>query len=86
MHVRRPVEAPDDCHFFFFTFHPPPVENDDRSEPMKVDSVALPTVPITQTTELPIIKADDIKTILYLGIRGEIKLDTGRKHTVDTYA
>ena len=53
---------------------------------MKVDSIALPNVPIAQTAELPIIKADDIKTILYLGIRGEIKLDTGRKHTVDTYA
>ena len=53
---------------------------------MKVDSVALPTVPITQTAELPIIKADDIKTILYLGIRGEIKPSTGREHTVDTYA
>ncbi len=53
---------------------------------MKVDSVALPTVPITQTADLPIIKADDIKTILYLGIKGEIKLETGKKHTVDTYA
>jgi hypothetical protein len=53
---------------------------------MKVDSIALPTVPNTQAAELPIIKADDIKTILYLGIRGEIMLGTGRKHTVDTYA
>ena len=53
---------------------------------MKVDSVALPTVPITQTAELSIIKADDIKSILYLGIKGEIKLDMGQKHTVDTYA
>ena len=53
---------------------------------MKVDSVALPAVPISQTVELSIIKADDIKAILYLGIKGEIKLDTGKKHTVDTYA
>ncbi|MGA2977756.1 MAG: hypothetical protein ABSF77_20845 [Spirochaetia bacterium] len=53
---------------------------------MKVDSVALPTVPNTQAAELPIINADDIKSILYLGIRGEIKLETGKKHTVDTYA
>ena len=51
---------------------------------MKVDSIALPSMPNPQ--ELPIIKADDIKTILYLGIKGEIKLDTGKKHTVDTYA
>ena len=53
---------------------------------MKVDSIALPSVPNTQSAELPIIKADDIKAILYLGIKGEIKLDTGKKHTVDTYA
>ena len=53
---------------------------------MKVDSVALPTVPMTQTAEPPIMKADDIKTILYLGIRGAIRLDAGKKHTVDTYA
>ena len=43
-------------------------------------------MPIQQSVDLPIIKADDIKTILYLGIKGEIKLDTGKKHTVDTYA
>ena len=53
---------------------------------MKVDSVALPAVPITQAAEMPIINADDIKSILYLGIKGQIKLDTGNKHTVDTYA
>ncbi|MFI5369422.1 MAG: hypothetical protein ACHQ1F_10470 [Spirochaetia bacterium] len=53
---------------------------------MKVDSVALPNVPIAQTAELPIIKADDIKTILYLGIRGEFKASTAKEHTVDTYA
>ena len=41
---------------------------------------------IQQSVDLPIIKADDIKTILYLGIKGEIKLDAGKKHTVDTYA
>jgi hypothetical protein len=62
------------------------VEDECRSEPMKVDSVALPTVPNTQAAELSIIKAEDIKAILYLGIKGEIKLDTGNKHTVDTYA
>ena len=53
---------------------------------MKVDSVALPMVANAQANELPIIKADEIKTILYLGIKGEIKLDAGKKHTVDTYA
>jgi hypothetical protein len=53
---------------------------------MKVDSIALPSMPIPQGAEPQLIKADDIKTILYLGIKGEIKLDTGKKHTVDTYA
>jgi hypothetical protein len=53
---------------------------------MKVDTVALPMGQATTTPEMPLIKADDIKTILYLGIKGEIKLETGSKHTVDTYA
>ncbi|HET6452232.1 MAG TPA: hypothetical protein VFI08_13020 [Spirochaetia bacterium] len=52
---------------------------------MKVDSVALPPLP-TSNQDLAIMKADDIKAILYLGIKGEIKLDTDKKHTVDTYA
>jgi hypothetical protein len=53
---------------------------------MKVDSIALPTMPSTQAAEMQVINVDAIKTILYLGIRGEIKLDVGKKHTVDTYA
>jgi hypothetical protein len=53
---------------------------------MRVENVALPAVPTTQVHELPIIKADDIKSILFLGIKGEIRLETGNKHAVDTYA
>jgi len=53
---------------------------------MKVDSVALPLMTNSQPDELPVIKAEVIKTILYLGIRGEIRLETGNKHSVDTYA
>jgi hypothetical protein len=53
---------------------------------MKVDSIALPIVPASQQEELPIINVEEIKSILYLGIRGEVSLETGRKHTVDTYA
>ncbi len=53
---------------------------------MKVDSVALPTIPSTQVPEMTVINVDAIKTILYLGIKGEIKLEAGKKHTVDTYA
>ena len=57
---------------------------------MKVDSVAIPAVSNAQSTpqvnDLPIMNAEEIKSILYLGIKGEIKLDTGKTHTVDTYA
>jgi len=56
---------------------------------MKVDSVAVPAVSNAQSTphDLPIMNAEEIKSILFLGIKGEIKLDTGGKeHTVDTYA
>jgi hypothetical protein len=53
---------------------------------MKVDTVALPMGQAMTTPEIPLIKADDIKTILYLGIKGDIKLDSGNRHAVDTYA
>ena len=53
---------------------------------MKIDSIALPTIPNAPQADIPIIKADDIKTILYLGIKGEIRLEPASKHTVDTYA
>lgn len=53
---------------------------------MKVDTVALPGTLGAATPDMPLIKAEDIKSILYLGIKGDIKLDTGTKHAVDTYA
>ena len=53
---------------------------------MKVDSVALPAVSNAQMNDLPIMNAEEIKNILYLGIKGEIRLDQDAKHTVDTYA
>ena len=53
---------------------------------MKVDNVALPVKPTSQPEDLPIIKAEEIKSILYLGVRGEVRLDAGKTHTVDTYA
>jgi hypothetical protein len=62
------------------------VETHDRSERMKVDGIALPVMSNTPPAEMQVINADAIKTILYLGIKGEIKLETGNKHTVDTYA
>jgi hypothetical protein len=62
------------------------VDNHDRSERMKIESTALPVMSNTPPVEMQVINADAIKTILYLGIKGEIKLETGSKHTVDTYA
>ena len=53
---------------------------------MKVDNVALPAVSNSQMTDLPIMNAEEIKSILYLGIKGEIKLEPDTKHAVDTYA
>jgi len=53
---------------------------------MKVDNVALPAVSNAQMNDLPIMNAEEIKSILYLGIRGEVNLDQGTKHAVDTYA
>ena len=53
---------------------------------MKVDSVALPAVSNPQMNDLPIMNAEEIKNILYLGIKGEIKSEPGNKHAVDTYA
>jgi hypothetical protein len=74
-------------NLYFSLIHPADsVEIVIRSRPMKVDSVALPIMPGTQPNDLPIIKVEEIKSILYLGIKGEIKLETGKKHSVDTYA
>ncbi len=53
---------------------------------MKIESVALAGAKNPSTADLPIMKADAIKAILYLGIRGDIKLDLGNSHTIDTYA
>ena len=53
---------------------------------MKVDSVALPLMPTAQTDEMPVIKAEAIKSILYLGIRGSVRPAANAEHTVDTYA
>jgi hypothetical protein len=53
---------------------------------MKVDNVTLPFKPASQAIDFPVISADQIKSILYLGLKGDVVLDTGNKHTVDTYA
>jgi hypothetical protein len=53
---------------------------------MKIESTGLASVPTTPIEDLPIIKADEIKSILYLGIRGTVRPAANAGHTVDTYA
>jgi len=53
---------------------------------MKIESIALPSVPTTPIEEMPIINAEQIKTILYLGIKGNLRPVANAEHTVDTYA
>jgi hypothetical protein len=53
---------------------------------MKIESVALSSVPTTPIEDLPIIKAEEIKSILYLGIRGNVRPAATAEHAVDTYA
>lgn len=36
--------------------------------------------------EMPVIDEKAIKSILYLGLRGEIKIQPEQEHTVDTFA
>jgi hypothetical protein len=56
---------------------------------MKVDGINLQTnLPGTQTIEnkQQVIDEAAIKTILYLGLKGEIKLEPIDAHAVDTFA
>lgn len=53
---------------------------------MKIESVALPSVPTTPIEEMPIIKAEEIRSILSLGLRGSVRPAENAGHTVDTYA
>ena len=36
--------------------------------------------------EIPVIDEKAIKSILYLGLRGELKIQPEKEHTVDTFA
>ncbi len=53
---------------------------------MRVEGIGSLLVPAAKTDELPIIKEEEIKSILYLGLRGTVILETGKKHAIDTYA
>jgi len=57
---------------------------------MKVGIVSQGLLQNPNITQIPIIKAEEIKSILYLGIRGDIKLSPEVKgnssHTIDTFA
>jgi len=48
---------------------------------MSIDPVHIPQIqpPKTPDREIPLIDAEDIKAILYLGIRGEIALPIERR-------
>jgi len=39
-----------------------------------------------QLQEPPVIDVNEIKSILYLGLKGNIKIDVEEKHTIDTFA
>ena len=54
---------------------------------MSIDPVQIPHIqpPKSPDREIPLIDAEDIKAILYLGIRGEIALPI-EKHKVDILA
>jgi hypothetical protein len=62
------------------------VDTQYRSRIMKIESVAIPSVPTTPIEDMPIIKAEEIRSILYLGIRGNVRPAASAQHTVDTYA
>jgi hypothetical protein len=53
---------------------------------MKVEIVAFPHKPASSTDNFPVITQEEIKSILYLGLKGNVQLTVGKKHTVDTYA
>jgi hypothetical protein len=53
---------------------------------MKIENIISLGKPTSSTEDLPIIKAEEIKSILYLGVRGDITLASDNKHTIDTYA
>ncbi len=55
---------------------------------MKVDGVSpsYTPAPASQTNDYPVISADQIKSILYLGLKADNLLQDSRPHTVDKYA
>jgi hypothetical protein len=55
---------------------------------MKVEGIIqLPTAYKTPPhEEIPVIDEKVIKSILYLGVRGDIKMQPEKEHTVDTFA
>jgi hypothetical protein len=42
--------------------------------------------PVAEPVELPVIKLDEIKSIIYLGVRGQILPAGAENHRVDTFA
>jgi hypothetical protein len=54
---------------------------------MKVENMSTQATLSMPRVETPVIKVDEIKSILYLGIKGDMKLtEADSSHAVDTYA
>jgi hypothetical protein len=56
---------------------------------MGIEVLNKPNIPPQKIETVPretVIDIKDIKSILYLGIKGEILIPVEEKHTVDTYA
>jgi hypothetical protein len=54
---------------------------------MKVENMTAQAMQSMPRGDVAVIKVDEIKNILYLGIKGDLKLmDSGSSHAVDTYA
>jgi hypothetical protein len=58
-----------------------------RSPTMKVENGTTQAVVSMPHVEVPVIKVDEIRSILNLGLKGDLPLrETGSSHAVDTYA
>jgi hypothetical protein len=57
-----------------------------RSRTMKVDTIGAPRTATKTPDELPVIKPEEIKSILYLGLRGNVAAEAPGTHAIDMYA
>ena len=58
-----------------------------RRPTMKVENIATQAAVSMPHVEAPVINVDQIKSILYLGLKANLQpTETGSDHAVDTYA